>query len=99
MGDDPDDADANTAYWVNGPGDTTMEIWNLVFMQYNRTRNDDGTYTLTPLPAPSVDTGMGLERMTAVMQQVKTNYDTDLIRPAVEFAASLSRTGADEYGH
>ena len=44
----------------------------------------------TPLPAPSVDTGMGLERMTAVMQHVATNYDTDLVRPIVEFAASLS---------
>jgi alanyl-tRNA synthetase len=90
MGDDPDDAEKNTAHWVNGPGDTTIEIWNLVFMQYNRTQNDDGTFTLTPLPAPSVDTGMGLERMTAVMQHVRTNYDTDLIRPLVEFAAELA---------
>ncbi len=90
MGDVPGDPDKNNAIWVNGEGDTTMEIWNLVFMQYNRTQNDDGTFTLTPLPAPSVDTGMGLERITAVMQNVKTNYDTDLIRPIVEFTASLS---------
>jgi alanyl-tRNA synthetase len=90
MGDAPDDPEKNSAYWVNGPGDTTIEIWNLVFMQYNRTQNEDGTYSLTPLPAPSVDTGMGLERMTAVMQHVSTNYETDLLRPLVEFAAELA---------
>ncbi len=91
MGDDPSDPEKNSATWVNGEGDTTMEIWNLVFMQYNRTQNEDGTFTLTPLPAPSVDTGMGLERITAVMQNVKSNYDTDLIRPLVEFTASIAR--------
>ena len=90
MGEDPTDTEKNSPHWVNGPGDTTMEIWNLVFMQYNRTQNEDGTFKLTPLPAPSVDTGMGLERMAAVMQQVKTNYDTDLVRPFVEFAAGLA---------
>jgi alanyl-tRNA synthetase len=90
MGEDAHDPDKNHPKWVNGEGDTTMEIWNLVFMQYNRTQNDDGTFTLTPLPAPSVDTGMGLERITAVMQNVKTNYDTDLIRPLVEFSARLA---------
>ena len=58
--------------------------------QYNRMLEADGTFKLTPLPAPSVDTGMGLERITAVMQHVKTNYDTDLIRPLVEFAAGLN---------
>jgi alanyl-tRNA synthetase len=92
MGDEPDNSAKNSPTHVNGPGDTTMEIWNLVFMQYNRTQNDDGTFTLTPLPAPSVDTGMGLERMTAVMQSVKTNYDTDLIRPIVEFTAALAKS-------
>jgi alanyl-tRNA synthetase len=90
MGDDPADPAKNSAHWVNGPGDTTMEIWNLVFMQYNRTLEEDGKFKLTPLPAPSVDTGMGLERMTAVMQHVRTNYDTDLIRPLVEFTAELA---------
>jgi alanyl-tRNA synthetase len=90
MGDAPNDPETNSAHWVNGPGDTTIEIWNLVFMQYNRTQNDDGSFTLTPLPAPSVDTGMGLERMTAVMQHVPTNYDTDLVRPIVEYAAGLA---------
>ncbi|QYO68394.1 hypothetical protein JVX88_01395 [Leptolyngbya sp. 7M] len=91
MGDDPLDPQKNRAEFVNGPGDTTMEIWNLVFMQYNRTQNEDGTFALTPLPAPSVDTGMGLERIAAVMQNVKTNYETDLIKPIVEYTASLAK--------
>jgi alanyl-tRNA synthetase len=90
MGEDPENPELNHPKWVNGEGDTTMEIWNLVFMQYNRTQEPDGSFKLTPLPAPSVDTGMGLERITAVLQGVKTNYDTDLIKPIVEFAASLS---------
>jgi len=89
MGDDPLDPEKNSPHWVNGPGDTTIEIWNLVFMQFNRTQEKDGTFKLTPLPAPSVDTGMGLERMTAVMQHVKTNYETDLLKPIVEFTARL----------
>ena len=90
MGDSPNDPEKNSAYWVNGPGDTTVEIWNLVFMQYNRVETEPGEYRLESLPAPSVDTGMGLERMTAVMQNVKTNYETDLLRPIVEFTAKLA---------
>src|SRR6267143_1407344 len=66
-----DDMTQNVASLVNGEGDDTMEIWNLVFMQYDR--DLDGT--LTPLPAPSVDTGMGLERMTSVLRKVDTVYD------------------------
>src|SRR5574341_190342 len=60
--------------------DRFLELWNLVFMQYNRTRPDDehtGKYDV-PLPAPGVDTGMGLERITAVVQEAAANYDTDL---------------------
>ena len=95
MGDDPENREMNRVEYVNADeGDITMEIWNLVFMQYNRTQNEDGSFKLTPLPAPSVDTGMGLERMTAVMQNVKTNYETDLIRPIVEFTAGLSGSKA-----
>ncbi len=90
LGDEPDNPEKNRAFWVNGPGDTTMEIWNLVFMQYNRVETAPNEYKLEPLPAPSVDTGMGLERMTTVMQRTATIYETDLLKPLVEFAASLS---------
>src|SRR6185295_8451466 len=89
MGDDPSDAE-NSAANVNGPGDTITEIWNLVFMQFDRSETEPGKYKLTPLPAPSVDTGMGLERVTAVLQGVKSNYETDLLKDIVEFIAQLA---------
>ncbi len=71
-----------------------LELWNLVFMQYNR--SSDGT--LTDLPRPSVDTGMGLERATAVLQGVVSNYDTDLFRLILERTAEIvgRPSGADE---
>ncbi len=90
MGEHPENPDFNKPEYVNGEGDDTVEIWNLVFMQYNRTEEEKGKFTLTPLPAPSVDTGAGLERVTAVLQGVKTNYDTDLIKPIIEFTAELA---------
>jgi alanyl-tRNA synthetase len=90
MGEDPSDPTQNRAEFVNGPGDTTMEIWNLVFMQYERSKTSAGEIVQTPLPKPSVDTGAGLERIAAVLQGVKTNYDTDLIRPIIDFTAKLA---------
>ncbi|MDT5268104.1 MAG: alanyl-tRNA synthetase [Acidobacteriota bacterium] len=90
LGDHPEDPEFNRPELVNGPGDTTMEIWNLVFMQYNRIETEPGQYVLEPLPAPSVDTGAGLERLTVVMQGVKTNYDTDLLKEIVLFTAKLA---------
>ena len=74
-------------------GDRYIEIWNLVFMQFDRNKQGD----LTPLPKPSVDTGMGLERLAAVMQGVKNNYDIDLFKNLVKAAASL--TGQKKTDH
>ncbi|HKV36484.1 MAG TPA: alanine--tRNA ligase [Pyrinomonadaceae bacterium] len=89
MGPSVDDPE-NSAENVNGPGDTIMEIWNLVFMQFDRSEVEPGHYKLDPLPAPSVDTGAGLERLAVVLQGVKSNYDTDLIRPIIERAAQIA---------
>jgi alanyl-tRNA synthetase len=72
-------------------GGRFVEIWNLVFMQFNR----DSSRALTPLPHPSIDTGMGLERIAAVLQGKISNYDTDLIRPIIDKAVQLI---GHEYG-
>ncbi len=66
--------------------DRFLEIWNLVFMQFNR----DASGKMTPLPKPSIDTGMGLERMASIVQNVQTNYDTDLMLPIMKKAEELS---------
>jgi len=71
-------------------GDRYIEIWNLVFMQYNR----DASGKMEPLPRPSVDTGMGLERLAAILQKVHNNYDIDLFRALIAAAAKL--TGTDD---
>ena len=72
----------------NGEGDRVIEIWNLVFMQYNR----DTSGTLHPLPKPSIDTGMGLERLAAVAQGVHSNYDSDLFTPLLTAIAERAGT-------
>ena len=74
----------------NADGDRFIEIWNLVFMQYNRAA--DGS--MTPLPKPSVDTGMGLERLAAVLQGVHSNYEIDLFQGLID--AVVSVTGAKD---
>ena len=71
--------------YMGGDGDRFLEIWNLVFMQYER--SSDGK--LTPLPKPSIDTGMGLERVTAIMEGKFSNYDSSLFMPLIDEVAKL----------
>ncbi len=68
--------------------DRFLELWNLVFMQFNRL--PDGT--MVPLPNPSIDTGMGLERISAILQGVRSNYETDLFVPIIETIAEMAKT-------
>jgi alanyl-tRNA synthetase len=100
MGDTGPCGPCSEIFWDNGPGvgcgkpecavgcdcDRYMEIWNNVFMQFDRSA--DGT--LNPLPKPSVDTGMGLERISAVLQRVTSNYETDGIRRILDYIAELA---------
>src|SRR6266700_2339709 len=67
--------------------DRWLEVWNLVFMQFNR----DASGKMTPLPKPSIDTGMGLERLAAIMQGKMSDYDTDLFRPLIGHVERLSK--------
>ncbi|MGE3177407.1 MAG: alanine--tRNA ligase [Vicinamibacterales bacterium] len=94
MGDTGPCGRCSEIYYVRGTGkDPEIEIWNNVFMEFER--SSDGT--LAPLPAPSIDTGMGLERITAVMQQKDSNYDTDLFMPLLTRVGELAgcRYGED----
>ncbi|TXK23102.1 alanine--tRNA ligase [Bacillus amyloliquefaciens] len=86
-GNDPSDSEL----YPGGENDRYLEVWNLVFSEFNH--NPDGTYT--PLPKKNIDTGMGLERMVSVIQNVPTNFDTDLFMPIIEAAERIS---GDAYG-
>ncbi len=77
--------EAGPGAFPENPGDRFVEIWNLVFMQYDR----DSSGKMTPLPRPSIDTGMGLERTAAVLQGKLSNYDTDLLLPIIGRAGEL----------
>ncbi|MFC3883033.1 alanine--tRNA ligase [Bacillus songklensis] len=81
-GNDPSDPEL----YPGGENERYLEVWNLVFSQFNH--NPDGTYT--PLPKKNIDTGMGLERMCSVIQNVPTNFDTDLFMPIIEATESVS---------
>ena len=72
--------------------DRWLELWNLVFMQFER--DNDGN--MAPLPRPSIDTGLGLERIASVLQGVDSNFDTDLLRPLIDAASQLA--GQPYYG-
>jgi len=96
-GENPHDPQFNRAENVNGEGGETIEIWNLVFMQFNRYLVGENQYALEPLPKPSVDTGMGLERIAAIMQGKLSNYETDLFTPLIETTRKLLNAPEDDY--
>ena len=82
--------------YLGGEGDRFLEIWNLVFMQYEQTKNADGTITRTELPKPSIDTGMGLERVIAIKEGVYNNFDSSNFQPIIKKLESLAEKKIDE---
>lgn len=93
--------DQGEALWGGPPGspeedgDRFLEFWNLVFMQFEQEPGEDGAPVRRPLPKPSIDTGMGLERMAALMQGKLSNYDIDLLRSIIEHSAELTGVSPD----
>lgn len=87
------DLNAQKAEKINDDDDDYIEIWNLVFVQYNRDKQGN----MASLSSPSVDTGMGLERLTSVLQGVKTNYETDLFQPIIQRLVELTGKDEDHY--
>jgi alanyl-tRNA synthetase len=85
------DADPGKSF-PDDPGERYVEFWNLVFMQYDR----DATGKMTPLPKPSIDTGMGLERLTTILQGKLWVYDTDLLRPIIDKTGELLKKSYGE---
>lgn len=76
--------------YLGGEGDRFLEIWNLVFMQYEQTKAADGTITRTSLPKPSIDTGMGLERVIAIKEGVLNNFDSSNFQPIIKKLEELA---------
>ena len=72
--------------WPGGENERFLEVWNLVFSQFNH--NKDGSYT--PLPNKNIDTGAGLERFASILQDVDSNFDTDLFRPIIERTCEIA---------
>src|SRR6266699_2023516 len=87
------DVNAQKAEGINSDDDDYLELWNLVFTQYNRAAQG----VMTPLPRPSVDTGMGLERLASVLQGVKSDYETDLFRPIIHRIMELLGKDSNHY--
>jgi alanyl-tRNA synthetase len=88
IGPHPKDPKHNRVEYVNGEGDEQVEIWNLVFMQFNRFQSGE-RYKMEPLPRPSVDTGSGMERLTSVLQNKPSTYETDLFKPMLDQTRKL----------
>jgi alanyl-tRNA synthetase len=80
--------------YLGGDGDRFLEIWNLVFMQYEQNKNADGTITRTSLPKPSIDTGMGLERVIAIKEGVQNNFDSSNFQPIIKKLEALAGKSA-----